>query len=143
MMSRLWPSVAQWVEGLGQGWFTAKIVVEHAFGFSHDALHVLVGVGLQLALAWLMRGSVGQVMPWLGVLALELLNEWSDLSFEIWSDHAMQWGESAKDVLLTMALPSILLIVSRRWPDLLGPPTIPQSGPVEAPETGELESIDT
>ena len=143
MMSKLWPSVAQWVEGLGQGWFTAKIVVEHAFGFSHDALHVLVGVGLQLALAWLMRGSVGQVMPWLGVLAMELLNEWSDLSFEIWPNRPMQWGESAKDVLLTMARPSILLIVSQRWPDLLGLPTIPPTDPVEAPETGELESIDT
>ena len=143
MNTTVGPSLTQWFEGLGQWWYATKIVAEHAFAFSNDALHVLVGVGLQLILARLMTVSVGQALPWLGVLALELLNEWSDLSFEIWSDHAMQWGESAKDVLLTMALPSILLIVSRRWPDLLGLPTIPPTDPVEAPETGELESIDT
>ena len=143
MNSTPWPSVTQWFEGLGQWWYATKTVAEHALGFSNDALHVLAGVVLQLALARLMTVSIGQMTPWLGVLALELLNEWSDLSFEIWPDPAMQWGESVKDVLLTMALPSILLIVSRRWPDLLGRPAIPQSGPVEAPKTGELESIDT
>ena len=136
------PSFTQWFEGLGQWWYATKIVAEHAFAFSNDALHVLVGVGLQLILARLMTVSVGQALPWLGVLALELLNEWSDLSFEIWSDHAMQWGESAKDVLLTMALPSILLTVSRRWPDLLVLPAIPPMDPVKTPETGELESLD-
>lgn len=137
-----WPSVTQLFEELGQWWYATKILAEHAFAFSNDALHVLAGVGLQLALARLMKVSIGRIMPWLGVLALELLNEWSDISFEIWSNYAMQWGESAKDVLLTMALPSILLTVSRRWPDLLGPPTIPQSGPVKTPETGELERLD-
>ena len=137
MNSTSGPSVRQWFEELGQWWFAGKNVMEHAFGFSHDALHVLVSVVLQLALARLMKASVGHVLPWLGVLILELLNEWSDLSFEVWPNHAVQWGESAKDVLLTMALPSILLIVSRRWPDLLGQPTIPQPDPVETPEIGD------
>ena len=140
MILTLCPSLTRWLEWLGQWWYAAKIVVEHTFAFSHDALHVLVGVGLQLALARLMRGSVGQVMPWLGVLAMELLNEWSDLSFEIWPNRPMQWGESAKDILLTMALPTILLIISRRSPDLLGRPANVEKSPGETPETSDSKS---
>jgi hypothetical protein len=142
MISTPWPSVSHWFEGLGPWWHAAKTVAEHALGFSNDALHVLVGVILQLVLARLMTVSIGHVAPWLGVLTLELLNEWSDLSFEIWPDSAMQWGESVKDVLLTMALPSILLIVSRRWPDLLNLPAIPPTDPIETTKTGELEHRD-
>lgn len=143
MISTPWPSVTQLLEGLGHWWYATKTVAEHALGFSNDALHVLVGVVLQLALARLMTVSIGQMTPWLGVLALELLNEWSDLSFEIWPDPAMQWGESVKDVLLTMALPSILLIVSRRWPDLLRRPERSQCSPAETPEAVEPERFDT
>ena len=142
MISTPWPSVTQWFEGLGQWWYATKTVAEHALGFSNDALHVLAGVVLQLALARLMTVSIGQIAPWLVVLTLELLNEWSDLSFEAWPDPAMQWGESVKDMLLTMALPSLLLIVSRRWPDLFGLPAIPPTDPVKTTETGELENRD-
>ena len=114
------PAPAEGIERLGEWWHPVKVGVEHAFGFSPDALHVLVGVGLQLVLARLLNTTVAHVFPWLGVLTLELLNEWSDLSFEIWPNRPMQWGESVKDVLLTMALPTLLLVISRWCPDLLG-----------------------
>lgn len=76
--------------------------------------------------------STRSIGPWLMVLALELANEWSDLYIEVWPQHAMQWGESAKDVLLAMALPTLLLIVARYRPRLLTGDT-----PVVAAEPGE------
>lgn len=101
------------------GWYHAKTFVEHMIGFSHDALHVLVGVCIQLLMAALLRVSLRHLGPWLVVIVLQLANEASDLWMEVWPDHAMQWGESAKDVLLTMALPTLLLIVARIRPKLL------------------------
>lgn len=94
---------------------------ERSLGFSHDALHVLVGVCLQLLFAALLRSSIRSLKPWAVVLALELLNESHDLRVETWPSPAMQWGESAKDVLLTMALPTLLLLVCRYAPGLFGP----------------------
>lgn len=76
--------------------------------------------------------STRSIGPWLMVLALELANEWSDLYIEVWPQHAMQWGESAKDVLLAMALPTLLLIVARYRPRLLTGDT-----PVVAAEPGD------
>ena len=120
------------LEWLAAHWNDAKTFVEHMIGFSHDALHVLVGVCLQLLFAALFRMSARNIGPWLMVLALELANEWSDLYIEVWPKHAMQWGESAKDVLLTMALPTLLLIVARCRPRLVSGDT-----PVVAAEPGD------
>lgn len=139
MIPTQWPPVTQWIEALGYWWYITKTTAEHALGFSNDALHVMIGVSLQLVVARVMRVSVAQILPWLAVLGLELLNEWWDLSFEIWPDHAMQWGESAKDVLLTMAVPSILLVVARRWPEVLCRTTISQLDPARTPELDEFE----
>jgi hypothetical protein len=37
---------------------------------------------------------------------------------EQWPDLAVQYGESAKDILLTMTLPTVLLVMARAWPQL-------------------------
>lgn len=100
-------------------WHTAKTFVEHMIGFSHDALHVVVGVCLQLLAASFLKVSVRHPVPWCLVLGLQLANEWSDLWLEVWPDQAMQWGESSKDILLTMALPTLFLLVARYRPQLL------------------------
>lgn len=113
------PSAQDHLESVGQWWHPIKMGMEHAFSFSPDVLHVLVGIALQLILARLFGVSVARPTPWLGVLGLELLNEWSDLSFEVWPVRAMQWGESGKDVLLTMALPTVLLALARWYPGVL------------------------
>jgi hypothetical protein len=99
-------------------WYQAKTFIEHAISFSHDALHVLVGVVVQLVIAALLRRSLRSIWPWLIVLALELGNEWVDLAIERWPVPAEQYGEGMKDILLTMALPTLLLLVARfrpRW----------------------------
>lgn len=100
---------------------SVEMFTERSLGFSHDALHVLIGVCLQLLVAAILRSSVRSVKPWAIVLLLELLNEWHDLYAETWPSAAMQYGESAKDILLTMALPTALLLASRYAPGLFGP----------------------
>ena len=99
-------------------WYEFKLFVEHATGASMDALHVVIGVLLQLVAAALMRVSIGTWRPWIAVLVLELCNELVDLSVEQWPPPGMQLGEGSRDLLLTMALPTILLLVVRRWPRL-------------------------
>lgn len=107
------------VERVGLDWFEAKTAFERSVAFGHDALHSLVGVAAQLLAAAVLRRSVAQWGPWLVVLGLELLNEASDLSSEVWPDRLTQWGESGKDVALTMALPTLLMLTSRFVPRLL------------------------
>lgn len=102
----------------GFDWIEAKAFVEAAMGISNDALHVLLGVALQLLAAVLLRSSLAGIGPWLAVLALELLNEWNDLAVEQWPSPGQQWGEGAKDVALTMALPTLLLLIARWRPGL-------------------------
>jgi hypothetical protein len=100
-------------------WYQVKLFLERASGFSMDALHVIAGVGLQLIIARLLRSSLARPAPLLCVLGLELFNEANDFRVEIWPQPGMQWGESAKDVLLTMLVPTLLFLVARYRPKLL------------------------
>ncbi len=99
-------------------WYEAKMFVEHASVVSSDAIHVLVGILIWIAAAQLSRRALSNWLPWLAVLALALLNEAVDLSVEHWPSLGMQLGESAKDVLLTMALPTMLMALLRLRPNL-------------------------
>jgi hypothetical protein len=84
------------------------------------ALHVIVGVLLQFMIALLFRSSLARPMPLLTLLALELVNEANDFRVEIWPDPGMQVGEAVKDVVLTMFIPTLIFLVARRRPKLLG-----------------------
>jgi diacylglycerol kinase len=112
-------AMLQWTRVSAHDWYQVKLFLERASGFSMDAIHVIVGVVLQLAIAALFRTSVARPLPLLSVLALELINEASDFRVEIWPQPAMQFGESAKDVILTMALPTLIFLVARFRPKLL------------------------
>jgi hypothetical protein len=85
-----------------------------------DALHVIAGVLLQLAgvALWRVHG-LASLRPWLAVLALTLLNELHDLWVEQWPSPAMQVGEGIKDVVLTLFLPTVLLLIARASPTFL------------------------
>jgi hypothetical protein len=100
-------------------WYKAKMFIEHASAVTSDAIHVLIGVFIQLLVAMLLRRSIAAWLPWLLVLTLALANEGIDLWIEQWPDLAMQYGESAKDVFLTMTLPTLLMTVARLRPQLL------------------------
>lgn len=99
-------------------WYQVKLFIEHGSGVSMDALHVVIGVFAQLLVAAVCRTSVSRWLPWLAVLAIEVLNEANDFRVETWPDWGMQWGEGIKDVALTMALPTLLLLVARLKPEL-------------------------
>jgi hypothetical protein len=100
------------------GWYHVKLLIEHASGISMDALHILLGVALQMLFARATRVPLTNWHPWLLVLTLLLLNEISDLWVEQWPERAMQYGEGLKDIVLTMLLPTLLLVVARKRPAL-------------------------
>ena len=64
------------------------------------------------------RRPLSDWRPWLAVFVLLVLNECVDLWVERWPDLAMQYGESAKDLLLTMILPTLGMILVRSAPRL-------------------------
>ncbi len=99
-------------------WHQSKLFIEHSATIDHDALHVLVGVLLSLAFGLILRRPLTSWLPWLGVLAVILWNEAVDLWVERWPDPGQQYGEGAKDLVLTMFLPTVLMITARVRPEL-------------------------
>jgi hypothetical protein len=102
-------------------WHQAKLLVEHALDISHDALHVLVGILAWLLVALIVRRPISSWVPWLCLAGLTALNEIFDVWTEQWPDPGMQIGEGAKDLGLTMLMPSLLLLAARHRPDLFRP----------------------
>jgi len=100
------------------GWYQVKLFIEHASGISLDALHILVGFAIFLLAAGLLRRSVASPYPWLVTLMLEIGNEAHDFMVELWPDPGSQMGEATKDIMLTMALPTLLMLAARRRPSL-------------------------
>lgn len=99
-------------------WYQVKLFAQHASGLSMDGLHVIAGVVLQLAFARFLRSSVARAWPLAAVFLLELANEIYDFTVELWPSLGMQLGEGAKDILLTMLLPTLLFVVARARPAL-------------------------
>jgi hypothetical protein len=113
-MRGLWDAIT----GAMASWHQAKVFIEYAVAINHDALHVIVGVLVWLAAAMVSRRPLGHTRPWLWLLALILWNETVDLWVEQWPEPGRQYGECAKDLLLTMLLPTVLLIAIRWRPGL-------------------------
>lgn len=113
-------ALAVWhqIERAMLSWHELKMFIEHASIVSSDALHVLVGVGIWVIAGLILRRSLASWLPLLVVLAAIVYNEGVDLWVERWPDAGMQYGESAKDFLLTMTVPVVLLIMIRVAPFL-------------------------
>ena len=118
MLREIWRTIT----GGMSSWYETKMFIEHASVVSSDALHLFVGTILWLVIAVLTRRSLAAAVPWFALLILTLLNECVDLWAEQWPDKAMQLGESTKDILLTMTLPTILLFAVRLRPNLFRAP---------------------
>jgi hypothetical protein len=99
-------------------WYEAKMVVERAGAISTDALHVIVGVLVQLLAALLFRRPLASWAPWLAVLLALIFNEAVDLWGEQWPSLAMQLAEGGKDLVVTMFLPTMLMLALRLSPSL-------------------------
>ena len=101
-------------------WYSAKIFVERSVAVSTDSLHVIAGVAIQMLTAIVLRRPLTNWLPWGIVLTALLFNEAVDLWVERWPSLAMQMGESTKDLLLTMLLPTLLTLGLRWSPQLAG-----------------------
>jgi hypothetical protein len=99
-------------------WHQGKLFIEHAVAIGHDSLHVMVGVLLWLVLGLVTRRPLSSRLPWLWLFAVILWNETVDLWIEQWPDPGQQYGEGAKDVVVTMLVPTILMLAIRLRPDL-------------------------
>jgi hypothetical protein len=101
-----------------QSWHQGKLFIEHSLSISHDALHMLVGALLWIALGLLLRRPLYTWRPWLWLLVFTLWNEAVDLWVEQWPDPGQQYGEGFKDLLLTLAVPTVMMMAARTRPDL-------------------------
>jgi hypothetical protein len=115
-------------------YYQVKLFIEQLLGVEMDTLHVLIGVVLQFLAAAVLRMPVSRIWPWLVVLLLELANEALDLAMERWPDPGQQYGEGAKDLLLTMALPTLILLLARYCPRLFVAPRDPAPAPETEPQ---------
>jgi hypothetical protein len=106
------------VEAVFTSWEEAKLFFEQATAVSTESLHIIGGVLILFGAAALFRKPVSSRAPWLVVLAFTCFNEFIDLSISQWPHPGMQFGESVKDVFLTMLLPSILLFTANKTPGL-------------------------
>lgn len=97
-------------------WYETKLILQHSLSISMDALHVIVGVLVWFAAALIMRASLLNWRASLVLLLVTLVNEAVDLWAETWPNRVQQYGEGAKDVLLTMMLPSLTILVMRTAP---------------------------
>ena len=114
MLHDLWRAITAAMNS----WHQGKLFVEHLLTISHDTLHLIVGLLVWLAIGLLTRHSLASWRPWLWLLVLILWNEAVDLWIERWPDAGQQYGEGFKDLLLTMTVPTIVMIVARLRPDL-------------------------
>ena len=100
-------------------WYQVKLFVQHASGFGMDALHVIAGTLLLFAVALLLRTTVARPLPLLIVLLVGVINEASDFRLEIWPQLEVQAGEAAKDIILTMFVPTLIFLIARYRPRLV------------------------
>jgi hypothetical protein len=80
-------------------------------GISKDALHLHIGLALFFALAIILRRGPASILPWLGVLAFELVNEALDLRHNGLS--AEELVNSTRDLVNTMVWPTVALVAFR------------------------------
>ena len=106
------------MQELALDWYQVKLFAQHASGINMDALHVIAGTLLLFAAAFLLRTTVARPLPLVIVLLMEIVNEASDFRAEIWPQLAMQAGEAAKDVVLTMTVPTLIFLAARYRPAL-------------------------
>lgn len=117
-----------WIVRIAAEWIGWKAWLSTWSGVSHPILHAYFGLLLQILAAAFMRRGLASAWPWLFVFVLEIGNELLD-----WS-RALTYGtvgealvrETISDILFTMALPTVLLVLARSFPQLgLGEPTPP------------------
>lgn len=99
-------------------WHQCKLFIEHFVSIPHESIHVIAGVLVWLVFALVGRRPVTAWWPWLGIFVVILWNETVDLWMEQWPDPGQQYGEGAKDLFVTMIVPTIIMFAARLRPEL-------------------------
>lgn len=84
-----------------------KILATDVLHMSKDALHIHVGIGLYVLFLVVLKKNPSSPVPWLLVLAVELINETLDLA------HERDFSGAIVDIVNTMLWPTIALVVAR------------------------------
>lgn len=100
-------------------WLQFKDYLSHATGLHEDALHVYAAILVQLVAAAFLRRPISHPLPWLIVLAALVVNEAIDLREPGKPIEQWQIAGGLRDLLNTMALPTLLLVVARYVPSLV------------------------
>jgi cell shape-determining protein MreD len=90
-----------------------KTELSDLLGISKDALHIHLGLGIFLIAALVFRRSLASWVPWLVLLAFELVNELIDIFHLHQGTISFDFAGSLKDVLNTMFWPTVVLVVAR------------------------------
>tara|TARA_R110002033_G_scaffold558_1_gene5271 strand:+ start:82957 stop:83406 length:450 start_codon:yes stop_codon:yes gene_type:complete len=102
-------------------WLEIKDWLELSTGLDRDSLHIYAGIGVQLTVALCIRRSLASSIPWLFVALAACGNEYYDYMFV--SDAAYASGiyadEAVRDIWNTLLLPTLFLLIARRWPNWL------------------------
>lgn len=98
-------------------WYSIKLAVVDHTDLGRDALHIFIGLAGQILVALIIRRTLAHPIPWIAVLIGELLNEYYDLGRGEFWDTPM-WPGSVRDILVTMAVPTVLLLLTRYAPSL-------------------------
>ena len=114
MLHDLWMALI----GAMESWHQGKLFLEHSLTITHDALHMLVGAFLWIVIGLVLRRPLYSWRPWLWLLAATMWNEAVDLWVEVWPDPGQQYGEGVKDLILTLAVPTMVMFAARLRPDL-------------------------
>jgi diacylglycerol kinase len=110
------PKLLHWLGQGFQSWHDLKTFFERSTAINHDTLHLLAGTLIWLCCAIILRRSLKSWLPLIVVLVIIMINESVDLWVEIWPEKARQFGEGAKDLLMTMSVPAALFVVLRLFP---------------------------
>lgn len=100
-------------------WTQFKDYLSQVTELHQDALHIYAAVLVQFAAAALLRRPVAHPLPWLCVLAILAANEAMDLAQPGRPIESWQVVGGLRDLLNTMALPTLLLLIARYAPRLM------------------------
>ncbi|HZF45771.1 MAG TPA: hypothetical protein VEZ26_05520 [Sphingomonadaceae bacterium] len=95
------------------GFQSAKLALVHFTGLERDALHIYVSLILFFGACLLLRWKAWQIWPVLLVLLAALIGELVDLHDQSELGMPLMWAESAKDVVNTCMVPTIVMLAAR------------------------------